>query len=80
MYYIIEIQETNKVPAMLTNTAATKNEALSKYHTVLSFAAISQVEFHSCVILDEQGRQIARECFNHVQEVIEDAETEGAVG
>ena len=49
--------------ATLVTEHNTKNEALSKYHTVLSFAAVSELPAHSCVVLDEEGRTIARESF-----------------
>ena len=64
MYFVIELQ-TNQdgTTAILTSTYPTKNEALSKYHTILSFAAVSELPVHSAVVIDEQGRQIAREAF-----------------
>lgn len=65
MYYIIEIQETDGVPAILTQTQDTKDKALSVFHTILGYAALSEVEYHTCVVMDEQGRYIARECFIH---------------
>ena len=65
MYYIIEIQQTNDVPAILTQTAETKNEALSKFHLIMASAALSSVEYHTCVVMDEQGKYLERECFIH---------------
>lgn len=65
MYSIIELQTTGGQTTHIYQTAETKNEAMSKFHTVLSFAATSSVEFHACVVMDEQGKYIARECYQH---------------
>lgn len=65
MFYILELQETNGSGAHIMQTAATKNEAMSKYHTVLSFAAVSSVEYHTCIVIDEHGRYHAMECYEH---------------
>ena len=65
MYYIIEIQENNGTPAVLTQTSADKNTALSKFYNVLSYAANSKVEIHSCIIMDAYGKYIAQESFYH---------------
>lgn len=64
MFFVIELQTNQDGTAgILTWTYPTKNEALSKYHTILSFAAVSDLPVHSAVVIDEQGRQIAREAF-----------------
>lgn len=65
MYFIIELQINNGSGANIVQTADTLNEAMSKYHTVLASASVSQVEYHSCIVLDEEGRHIARECYEH---------------
>ena len=64
MFFVVELQ-TNKdgTAAHLVTQHATKNEALSKYHDILHYAAISELPVHAAVVLDEQGRQIAREAF-----------------
>lgn len=50
---IIEIQHyADGTTACITTTHATRAEAEQKYHTVLSFAAVSSVYIHSVVMLD----------------------------
>ena len=67
MYYVIEIQENdNGTNALLHYDLETKNEALSKFHYVLSFAAVSEVTRHTCFVVDPAGQYIARETFTHV--------------
>lgn len=64
MYYVIELQ-TNETGAALVSTYTDRNEALSKFHSILAFAATSEVLYHSCVVLDEMGRTITKESFMH---------------
>lgn len=69
MFSIIELQTTNGVTTHIYNTAETKDQAMSIYHTTLSYAAVSQVEYHACIVMDEQGRYLARECYEHITPV-----------
>lgn len=74
MYSIIELQTNDGVTAHVYQTADTKEQAMSKYHTVLASASISAVEYHTCFVVDEQGKYLARECYMHLtQDGDEDA-------
>lgn len=77
MYSIIELQTTDGQTVHIYNTAETQAQAMSIWHTTLSYAALSDVEYHACVVMDEQGKYIARECYEHpkivtTEEVITD--------
>lgn len=64
MYFTVEIQiYADGTGANIVTQHGTKNQALSKYHTVLSYAATSDLPCHSCAVLDEEGRTVAREAF-----------------
>lgn len=63
MYIVIEIQ--NGAVGKNVWTYATRDEAFSKYHAVLSVAAVSEVGVHAAVILDDHGQQIAAQAFTH---------------
>lgn len=66
MYYIIETQENaDGTAAILTYQEIEKNAALSKWHNVLSYAAVSSVYNHSCAVLDSSLRTVVRESFLH---------------
>lgn len=67
MFSIIELQTTNGVTAHTFQTAETQDSAMSKYHQVLMYAALSPVEYHTCIVLDEEGKYLARECYKHPQ-------------
>lgn len=66
-YIVIEIQKfadgTIAVPPVSTYDSFF--DAMSKYHTVLSVAANSEVPVHSCVCLTDTGQQIRLDSFNH---------------
>ena len=74
-YIVIEIQkQTDGKIAPLVTEHDTLNEALSKYHTVLGFAAVSNLPKHSCCVIDEGGYYVRNECFEHEQEKPENEE------
>ena len=65
MFSIIELQTSSGSTAHIYQTAETKEQAMSKYHTCLAAAAISNVEYHTCFVVDERGQYLARECYEH---------------
>jgi len=64
MYIVMEIQKSNSA-STIVNVYDTLNEAENKYHTILAYAAISNVPKHSAVLLTEEGDYIKHECFEH---------------
>lgn len=72
MYVILELQVMNGNIYAVTpiQTAETQNEAMSKYHSILSVAAVSSVPIHSAIVINERGEYVARETYEHVVETI----------
>ena len=64
MYIVIEIQTTDTV-ATIVDAFADRNQAEQKYHSILSAAAVSAVQKHSAVMLDDRGAFIKAECYEH---------------
>ena len=64
MYIVIEIQTSNTV-ATLVNAYEDRNQAESKYHQILTAAALSSVPKHSAVLMDDEGRTIKSETYIH---------------
>jgi hypothetical protein len=66
MYIIIELQKNAEghVSNIVTEHP-TKDEAESKYHSVLSAAAVSKVPVHSAIIVSEEGFPVANKCYKH---------------
>lgn len=63
---VIEIQHSNDgSTACITTTYQDNNVAEQKYHQILSAAAVSEVDVHSAVILDDTGMRIKGETYYH---------------
>lgn len=63
---ILEIQHSNDgTNATLVNSYTDQSVAEQKYHTVLAAAAVSNVDVHSAVMLDDMGNRIKGESYYH---------------
>lgn len=66
MYVVLEIQTmADGVIGTIINTYKTRENAESKYHEILMYAATSSVPIHAASMLDNNGRYIKNESFNH---------------
>ena len=66
MYIILETQtNTDGSLGTLINQYEDRNAAESKYHQVLSSAAISELPFHCAFMLTDEGYTIKSECYRH---------------
>lgn len=72
-YLVIELQKfadgTLAVPPVATFDSWF--EAVSRYHSILATAAISDVPVHSCVILTETGQEIKMDSYNKADGQVE---------
>ena len=73
MYVVIEIQ-TFDTTATIVNQYENKNVAESRFHHILTAAAISNVPVHSAVMMTDEGVWLRSECYRHP--VIASAEPE----
>lgn len=63
---ILEIQHSNDgTNATLVNSYTEQTSAEQKYHQVLAAAAVSNVNVHSAVMLDDTGNRIKGETYYH---------------
>lgn len=65
MYIVTELQTNEETTAVLNYSYTDKNVAYQKYHTILAAAAVSSVEIHTALIMNEFGLVEARETFEH---------------
>lgn len=66
MYIVIELQKTADGNMTHMETVhATKEEAESKYHNILAYAAVSEVPVHSATILNEKGEPVMYKHYTH---------------
>ncbi len=66
-YIIIEIQKMNNGSCAVVPPTTFIDQRLAEqaYHTALSYAAVSQVDVHSVVMLDDTGARIKGETYYH---------------
>ena len=65
-YLVVEIQKWNNGQlAQSTTVHGSRQEAEQKYHEVLMYAAVSEVNVHSAAMLDETGGLIKNETYYH---------------
>lgn len=75
MYLVIETQANSTTGiAYIVTQHSSLADAESKFHTVLSAAAVSSVEIHAASILDENGKQIRHEYYAHPAQVTPEPE------
>lgn len=65
-YIVIEIQKfadgTIAVPPIATYDDW--YQAVSRYHSVMAAAAVSEVPVHSCVVLNEVGQEVRMDSYD----------------
>lgn len=62
---IVEIQRNGSETSCITTVQQDRSVAEQKYHQTLSYAAVSSVEIHSVVMLDDFGTRIKGETYHH---------------
>lgn len=67
VYIIIEIQKSNEGTVAIVPPASytDKDIAEQAYHTALAAAAVSSVNVHSVVMLDDTGARLKGETYYH---------------
>lgn len=70
MYTVIEFwaENANSDIQIMSYPKNNKDEAMSTYHYVLYMAAVSSHYVHGAIVIDIQGRYLARESFTHTIE------------
>lgn len=73
MFIVLEMQklDENTLAILPANTYESQAEADSKYHAILSVAAVSSVWKHSAVMLNEDGTPMKYDCYVHIPEAAE---------
>ena len=69
MFIVLEFQTDaeGNTTAVAPVSFASINEAKNKYYTVLAFAAISEVAYHTAVLMHYSGNVLASECIEHIR-------------
>ena len=65
-YLVIELQENQDgTVGNIVTSYDDINKAESKWHTIMSAAALSTLPYHSAVILTSRGDMIKSGCYEH---------------
>lgn len=64
MFIVIEIQKTTDI-ATLVYSFENRNDAESKYYSILSVAAVSNVPMHSAALLTDSGKELMHNSYEH---------------
>ena len=65
-YIVIELQKNAEgVVSNIVTEHANLAEAESKYHAILSAAAVSNIPVHSAVLVSEEGFAVYSKCYKH---------------
>lgn len=67
MFFVIETQVNNGTGSALVTTYEDRNQAESKFHQILQYAAVSEVEKHGAVILTDDCIQVKYQCYEHAK-------------
>lgn len=66
MYIVIELQKNKDGHvANIVTEHETLAQAQSKYHAVLSAAAVSGIPIHSAILVSEEGFPVEHQCWKH---------------
>ncbi len=76
-YIVVEMQTNEGTTSTLTNQYNNLDTANQKYHQILSYAAVSTIDCHAAVMLDENGMFLKSEGFRHDVTPTESSEFDG---
>lgn len=71
MFIVLEIQKYNDGhtdladPVLFPETSEGQKQAYQKYYTVLSYAAVSNVDVHTCALMSDYGDIVEKKTIHH---------------
>lgn len=65
LFIVIEVQSDGTTASTLVNSYADRNQAESKFHQILTAAAVSSVPIHSAVLMTDRGKTLKTETYTH---------------
>ena len=67
MYIVLEIQTyaNGTVATLPPIIKASRDEAESAYHSILSAAAVSELPLHSAILMSNEGRELMHQAYVH---------------
>lgn len=68
MYILIEMQTNESTAIVPAKTFTDRLQAESAFYTALAAAAVSSVRVHTVLLVDEHGKVIRQDCYEHLTE------------
>ena len=68
MYCVYEIITDGDTTTSTTRKKTTRAEAMSTYYSIMAAAEVSSHEYHTALVVDKEGKYIARESCYHPAE------------
>ena len=65
MFTVIELQTSGNTTSVLSTNFVDINQAYQKYHQILSYAAVSELDIHTAIVVDERGYELKQEFYEH---------------
>ena len=66
MFTVIELQTSGNTTSVLSTNFVDINQAYQKYHQILSYAAVSELDIHAAIVVDERGYALKQEFYEHI--------------
>ena len=65
LFIVIEVQSDGTTASTIVNSYTDRNQAESKFHQILTAAALSNVPIHSAVLMTDRGKTLKTETYTH---------------
>ena len=65
LYFVVECQSNGSTGSTIVNTYQSREEAESKFHLILSAAAVSSVPKHGAVLFSDVMSEIMTKVYEH---------------
>ena len=67
-YFVLEIQNGSSYLVTVAedeNPDVARQKGESAYHSVLSYAALSNLPMHAAILVNEEGKPVMNQCYYH---------------
>ena len=72
VWFVVEVQSDGVTGSTIVNSYSTREEAESKFHLILSAAAVSSVVKHGAILFSDNMDGIMTKMYEHPLKVVEE--------
>lgn len=67
MYTILELQTDNDGKTVhIVTTEENRAKADSQFYSIMAAACLSNLRYHTAMVIDPEGRALMRDCYKHL--------------